>query len=625
MNIRIVIILSLLLVSLEVSAYSDHRNRKVDSLENVLRHNPPKQKQELINVYDNLACGYLEIDETKSTRYADLGIELAKQLKEYRKLAEFYRIKGIHHWANARYKDAEKMLLQSECATAQMRKSGKYDVKSIDDAESALYGTLANLYNTLGDGAKALKYYHKALHLFKKHSWRESESLCYGNMAELYYCMGNLTHAHSYYQKGDSVAKITQDQGIQSFCQRGLAKVAMRQGDYKRAWQLINSVWNYLSEHPEEEGGSRVECLTEMTFIALKEGNFKKAEELIEKNKSLSDSLHRSDAGFYCQIAQLQAHKKNWKNAEEYALKALEIDSDAPDVAKETYSLLADIYSRLNQPDKAQCFRLKADSIQTVWSNYAYQASLAEQETLFNTAEKDSLISNLSSQRDYLIWTIAGVVLLLVLLFVFILLIRQNNKRQKALLAAKVALKAETKERSLIAKDLHDGLGGMLSLLKLKLQNNEDEEAMRLLDESVVEMRRVAHHLMPEELQKNGLITSLQDFAISVPGAQFHYFGDSGRLPRDAELVIYRCAYELVNNAIKHAAAERIDIQLMTDKEQVVLTVSDNGQGMQETGQDATGIGLKNIRDRISEYNGRMDIISSPGNGTEINITLPLK
>lgn len=625
MHIRTFLLLVLLCVSLSTKAYSDHRNRKVDSLEHVLRTHPPTDKTELIRIYDNLAWGYLEINEQASTRYADLGIALAKEQKAYRSLAEFYRIKGMHHWAHARYKEAEEALLHSEEATVLMRESGQYEQRDIDDAESALYGTLGNLYNTLGNGSLSLHYYHKALKIFKAYEWRESESICYGNMADLYYCMGNLSCASAYYEKGDSVAKLTEDVLTRSFCQRGLAKVAMQQGHYDKAWQLIGEVWKYVSAHPDEEGSSRAECLQTMTDIAFAQGDYQQAEQLIQQNLALGEDMHSGDAGFYCQLAQLSMHKGRWAEARTYAVKALGIDDEAPDVAKENYNLLADIYAHLGEADSANMFRIKADSIQTAWSNYAYQTSLAEQESRFHSEEKDTLIDSLSSQRVYLLWAVGCVLLLLLLLGLIVLFIRYNHKRQKALLAVKVALEAEAKERSLLAQELHDGLGSMLSLLKLKLQHNHDDDAMRLLDESVIEMRRVAHHLMPEELRKNGLVTSLQDFAISVPGAQFHYFGDKRRLPREIEFVIYRCAYELVNNAIKHAAAERIDIQLMDDHHAVVLTVSDNGRGMDDARRKHSGVGLQNIRNRITQYDGKMDIISSPDHGTEINVTIPLK
>ena len=167
----------------------------------------------------------------------------------------------------------------------------------------------------------------------------------------------------------------------------------------------------------------------------------------------------------------------------------------------------------------------------------------------------------------------------------------------------------------------------MLSVLRLKIeeykkqlgQEGQPEEVLPLLDKIHVELRRTAHHLMPEELLKNGLVSALHDFAVSVPGAQFQVFGDIS-LPKDKELVLYRCAYELVNNAIKHAKAGHINIQLMQDHQEVTLTVSDNGKGMTASRE---GMGLQNIRERIAPYHSTMHIVSLEGQGTEINVTIP--
>jgi len=98
--------------------------------------------------------------------------------------------------------------------------------------------------------------------------------------------------------------------------------------------------------------------------------------------------------------------------------------------------------------------------------------------------------------------------------------------------------------------------------------------------------------------------------------------------------VLYRCAYELVNNALKHANASKIDIQLMQQDKEVTLTVSDDGKGIQTPpltppleGRGITapeGMGLQNIRERIEPYKGKLDIVTADGKGTDIHITLYL-
>lgn len=136
-----------------------------------------------------------------------------------------------------------------------------------------------------------------------------------------------------------------------------------------------------------------------------------------------------------------------------------------------------------------------------------------------------------------------------------------------------------------------------------------------------MELRRVSHHLMPEELLRSGLTSALRDFSISIPGARFQSIGQAD-MSKEQELVLYRCAYELVNNALKHSKASHIDIQLMMEQKQATLTVSDNGQGLPQTSHQ--GMGLQNIRERIEPYHGELRIITNEGQGTEINVTLPL-
>jgi len=205
-------------------------------------------------------------------------------------------------------------------------------------------------------------------------------------------------------------------------------------------------------------------------------------------------------------------------------------------------------------------------------------------------------------------------------------------QQEKQLIAVQAVLDGEAAERSRLARDLHDGLGGMLSVIKLNLRNmkipameetdiNRFDNALEVLDQTIGELRRVAHHMMPESLIHNGLKVSLEDFCRAIPGASFHYIGNYLRLDNRLEVLIYRCAYELVNNAVRHANATNIDIQLMIDNGLISLTVRDNGKGF-DTDNITPGAGLENIRTRVSAYNGKMNIYSSPDNGTEVNIEI---
>lgn len=612
--------------TLGLRAYNDHRNRHVDSLEVVLQTCPPADASSLIRIYDGLAWGYLETNEQRSTHYADLAIPLCAQQRDYLHLNNFHRIKGMHHWGNARYDEAEQEFTLALDAVQQMRSSGKYTESDIDDQESALLGTMGNLYNTLGQGAKALQYYYNALRLFQKYDWRESQSLALCNMGELYLCMGNLERAARHYQQADSIARLTADSLMQCYVHRGLAKVELQQDRYEQAWQHVDFVHQYAFAHPDEEGATQSQCLAIMTDIAIAQNDWQHVQSLLLQQEQLGPERYQNNAAYYCQRAQLMAHQGRWQEAETLARQALDIDDEAQDQVRETYRLLADILYHLGRYEQAQVFTTKADSIQTSWANYAYQASLTEEVARYEAKSPRSASS--PSSKPSTASLLIGVLALLAGIGAFGVLLRRQYHKQRSRIASQVALETETRERQFIAQDLHDGLGGMLSLLKMKIADQDHDAAMQLVDESSREMRRVAHHIMPQELERSGLVASLQNFAASTPGAYFQHVcapdvDTSVRLPQDKEITLYRCAYELVNNAIRHAAASHIMLQLLTEQQSVTLTVSDDGCGFSPQ-QPSDGMGLSNIRKRIQSFGGQMHIISLPGNGTEINITMPL-
>lgn len=624
MKQKFLYIIILLTTFLSASAeYTDHRNRKVDSLELILRKHPPTDKAELVRIYSDLAWGYLEINEKKSTHYCDLGIPLAKETQGWYKLGEFYRIKGMHHWANARYQQSDECLNQSMEAIEKMRESGKYDENAIDDQLSSVLGTQGNLYNSWGKGAKAVQCYLEALRIFQKHGWKESESVCYSVMAQLYYGMGNNKRAEEYLNKGVVVAKETGDSLMVCNNYRELAKIYMQRKEYAKAEGLMRYVHQYAFCHLDEEVSVAGDCMLIMADIAIAKGNLAKAEQIIQQHETLNYTRHFSDSQFDCQKAMLASLQGNWALTRQLAEKALEGSLDSQEIQIEASSLLAKAYAHLGEADKAVEMMNRVDSLKTKQANYAYQNSLSEQEARFGSEIKDMKIKELEYSRTNYLVLFLITLLLIVALSIVTFYRRRAIKRQKELLTAQVTMETEVKERQMLAKDLHDGLGGTLSLLKLKIREQVTGESLQILDKSIADLRRISHHIMPEELITHGLEVSLRDFAASVPGAQFHFFGERNPLSQDIELVLYRCAYELVNNAMKHAEASRIDIQLVQASDSITLTVGDDGKGF-DTTPETKGMGLQNIRNRIASYHGNMEIISQPGNGTEINVTILL-
>ncbi|MBX2934231.1 MAG: sensor histidine kinase [Ferruginibacter sp.] len=214
-------------------------------------------------------------------------------------------------------------------------------------------------------------------------------------------------------------------------------------------------------------------------------------------------------------------------------------------------------------------------------------------------------------------------------------------EKEKQLTATEAVLKGEEQERTRLAKDLHDGLGGMLSGIKFSLSNMKGnlimtpdnaqafERSIDMLDSSIKEMRRVAHNMMPEVLVKYGLDTALKEFCNEIDQSgvihtNYHSMGmDKISVEQTSAITIYRIVQELVNNAIKHAAATNVLVQTQyseTEKN-ISITVEDDGKGFdKEALKKASGIGWSNIQNRVDFLKGKIDVQTGEGKGTSVLI-----
>ena len=216
-------------------------------------------------------------------------------------------------------------------------------------------------------------------------------------------------------------------------------------------------------------------------------------------------------------------------------------------------------------------------------------------------------------------------------------------EKERQLLATRSVLIGQDEERERLAKDLHDGLGGILSVAKYSFTNMKQtliisaenalafDKSMGYLDRSIQELRRVAHNMMPVALIEFGLDTALQDYCNGVTNSgvmQINYrsydLSDKSVSPATAS-VIYRIIQELINNILKHAAASTATVQLVKRSDALNITVEDNGKGFDvQTMKTSTGIGFLNLQNRVSYLQGTLDFQSAPGKGTFVNIDIPI-
>lgn len=208
------------------------------------------------------------------------------------------------------------------------------------------------------------------------------------------------------------------------------------------------------------------------------------------------------------------------------------------------------------------------------------------------------------------------------------------------LVASRAVLKGEELERGRLSRDLHDGLGSMLSGVKLTISSIKKDESipeeakekidltLAQLNASISELRSIAQNLMPEALMNFGLKDALNDFCTHLGTNKdvkisFLFYGDPLRFDHLVESSLFRIAQEAINNALKHSRASHIIVQLIQDESWVNLTVQDDGLGFDlEKTLDKKSGGLKNMLARTEIFDGRLHIDSKFGEGTEIIVDM---
>ena len=335
---------------------------------------------------------------------------------------------------------------------------------------------------------------------------------------------------------------------------------------------------------------------------------------------------------------------------------------------KTIYSQLASINEALSNEKEAYSWLKRYSALSDSLSDIRHQETVTELEAKYQNSENRNQIAELKSeksqqdlevteQKNYVL-VLAGISMLLFIAALFSYLYYRNNRKlilqneliyqkeietriqAEKLTATKAMLEGEEKERERIAKELHDGLGGMLAGVKFNLsgwasrqlepqKRGEFDGILMQLDRAVGELRGVARNLMPESLLRFGLETALKDlcefFMNDGLEIDLQTYSIAQDLPLAAQLNIYRIVQELISNAVRHAQATAILLQCSQSTGTFFITVEDNGIGFSPRQPlEGKGMGLGNIANRVEYHGGTLEINAEPGQGTTVNIELNL-
>ena len=494
----------------------------------------------------------------------------------------------------------------------------------------ALYSNIGWLFTEQKEYDKAIEYGNKAYELAKKIKDGYSEVNALLNLSGAYSDLNQYDKQYELLQKALPLAIKGEDIEQINTVYDNLGGYYYEKKQYKES--LTNCLESY--KYAQQMGNQYHLCEAckklSRVYHQLNEPG-KALQFIIQAEKLASEVGDRADLKeIYQSRGEIEQQAGNYKAASEYFSKTLLLsDSLFQSATSET---VAEVEAR-------------------------YQNEKKQQEIL--QLEKDKQIQSLSlKQQSTLNYLLIGA--LATILVVGLLIFRNLRNRQllakqqdelqqqrirelekdRQLVAVDSLLKGQEEERSRLAKDLHDGLGGLLSGVKFSLSNMKDnlivtpdnmavfERSLDMIDTSIKELRRVAHNMMPEMLVKFGLDEALKEYCNSVNATKlinvkYQSFGMETRLDGSKEIIIYRIIQELLNNILKHAEASEVLVQLVKEESRLSIVAEDNGKGFDTSVlEENKGAGWTNIRSRVEYLQGQLDINSEVGKGTSITIEI---
>jgi signal transduction histidine kinase len=312
----------------------------------------------------------------------------------------------------------------------------------------------------------------------------------------------------------------------------------------------------------------------------------------------------------------------------------------------DAHKTLAEIYETTGRYKEAlkqyQAYQAINDSL----ANAERIRTISEVETRYLVGQKDKQIAEnkleLSEQKRKLEKTrilTASIIAFGILCATVAVIVyqyrRKIEKRNRDMSYMKAVIAGEEKERDRIARELHDGFGGMLTGMQLRIgalvekQHATREDLLQLADAASDigrEIHKTARNLTPQILQYYNLYEALLHYCEQFEAngnlhINLEFMGDTDSLEKSLELSLYRIIQELVQNIAKHARAKNAAIQIRSEGPMLYISVEDDGVGF-STSSARKGLGLQHVHNRIQAMNGYCTIESSPGRGTAVFIEI---
>ena len=626
------------------------QNPVADSLEKAISTGVARDTN-LVNALNRLSINYWYNDTEKAYNLTRRALNEAEKINFRRGMAVSNNLMGVVFDIKS---DFDSALFYYRQSVKFSKETGYLKILA------SAYNNIGMVHKNRGDFSQAIKAYYDALRIFEQQKDEKGIGNTYNNLGLVYLDLKQLNLALGLHIKSLRIREKINDQyGIGA----SLTNIGMIYSDMNQSEKALGYYLKSLQikERLGDKYGLGI-LLNNLAMIYSDKMEFSKAVELyyrsIRYHREMED--HNGLIFTYINLGSIYSRTKDYKKAESMIDSARQIALEIKSVSRlaKVYSAYASLYGKSGNYFRAfQSYR-KLDSLKDSLYSENMSRNTAEMKALYETEKKEGEITLLQQEnrisnleiaqqkirnRNQLM--IAGILLILSFSALTLWYIRSKYRlkveaeHEKRLLqqeAYTAVVSAEEGERKRIAMELHDGLGQLLSAARLNVSVLEDvasgddmevvENAESLIDQAITDLRSISHNLMPSALIRLGLVAALHDMAEKInSGRQVRVLiqtsGMDIRLAEDFEIALYRIIQEAVNNILRHAGASSIQINLSKQDEGLNLEISDNGTGLPENAEkNSKGIGWSGIRNRVSLFNGMMNLYSNQGAGTRIHI-----
>lgn len=513
-----------------------------------------------------------------------------------------------------------------------------------------------------GEYDEALPFFIRSSKLFDSLHDAQGLARVYNEMAVFFSKQKQMDAAYQHVALALEHADVAGDLTARGTALHHKAVFLEREGKNDEAFRLYQEVYTIRLKQKDSVGLGYI--LQDLALIEAQKQNFKKAIQYIDQSSAIRKKIGDKQglAVSYVNAGETYYAAENYPEAIRsfYACLVVAKEVGYTDLVKYTYDQLALAHTHTGDYKKAFEMQGRARHMQDSLFNLDRTKVIADMQTRYETEKRIQEIElqratvaeqRAELERNFVI--IVSLAISLILLVVIILMLRNRAARKQELLRKehdvslrdaliKASIQSQETERKRFAQDLHDGMGQLISSLRLSVASLGDKElsaeervhifskSENILQEMHREIRGIAFNLMPQTLIQAGLVPALEEMAqkinesgkliITVKG-----FDIPQRLEEVQEISLYRVIQEWISNIMKYAEATSIEVQLVGYENEITIVVEDNGKGFDPSilGK-GSGHGWRNIQSRLSLIRSQIEVDSREGiRGTTVVIHLP--